>query len=360
VIAASPPRSPNEEWASTLREVTNRLSMTATKGREWLKSPSAHEKTLVIKRMQSPNQPKQQHELHHANSCRVNMKHKSAYFWEPFRLRWKSGVLHCVNRMSRKSVLEADGPIVSMTSHGTRLQFVHIGIESIAQGTQRPSRLILWIDEPSALQQLSPGLQRLQRRGLEIKLTENLGPHTKYQPALALPELQTHPLVTADDDIMYPTDWLAGLTKAYLEAPDMVHCYRAHVMTFADGGLRPYSQWKACTTDQPAHQNFLTGVSGVIYPPSMVSALKNAGRSFLTCCPKADDIWLNAIAVRSGHMVRQIKRFAQHFDTIPRTQGIALMSHNVVDGGNDAQARATYTQFDLAKLNSSATSARKR
>jgi hypothetical protein len=284
------------------------------------------------------------------------MKHKSTYLWEPLRLRWKAGLLHRSNRISRRSALESDGPIVSMTSHGTRLQSVHIGIESIAQGTQRPSRLILWVDEPAALQQLSPGLQRLQKRGLEIKLTQNLGPHTKYQPALDLPELQTRPLVTADDDIMYPADWLATLTQAYVEAPEMVHCYRAHVMTFADGGLSPYSQWKACATDQPSHQNFLTGVSGVIYPPSMIVALKNAGRGFLTCCPTADDIWLNAIAVRSGHMVRQIKSFAQHFDTIPRTQGIALMSHNVGYGGNDAQARATFTPFDLAKMLSPATS----
>ena len=47
-------------------------------------------------------------------------------------------------------------------------------------------------------------LRRLERRGLEVRLTQNYGPHTKYYPSLADAIADGLPLVTADDDILYP------------------------------------------------------------------------------------------------------------------------------------------------------------
>ncbi len=75
--------------------------------------------------------------------------------------------------------------MVSLTSYGTRIGRVAYAIESIAAGTARPRRLVLWLDDPTRFAARPAALRRLERRGLEVRLTENLGPHTKYFPSLA-------------------------------------------------------------------------------------------------------------------------------------------------------------------------------
>ena len=71
-----------------------------------------------------------------------------------------------------------------VTSFGERLKVVFYTIESIANGSQLPSRLTLWVEKEWLDKGLPDSLQRLQKRGLEIKETENLGPHKKYFPEI--------------------------------------------------------------------------------------------------------------------------------------------------------------------------------
>ena len=68
-----------------------------------------------------------------------------------------------------------------MTTHGLRLKDVHIVIETIAKGTVLPSRFMLYLDVEEDVLHPNKALERLQKRGLEIHLAENLGPHTKIQ-----------------------------------------------------------------------------------------------------------------------------------------------------------------------------------
>jgi hypothetical protein len=90
----------------------------------------------------------------------------------------------------------------------------------------------------------------------------------------------------------------------------------------------------------------LTGASGVIYPAALLPALKAAGTHFEKCCPRGDDIWLHAQALRAGFRVRQIKRRAVLFFLIPGTQESALFNENMFNG-NDPQIARTYTKNDL-------------
>jgi hypothetical protein len=78
--------------------------------------------------------------------------------------------------------------------------------------------------------------------------------------------------------------------------------------------------------------------------------LKVAGDSFLQCCPKADDIWLNVNALRAGFPVRQITAQATHFSEIPFSRRTALFKTNLRGGKNDEQIRTTYTSEDLFQM----------
>lgn len=255
------------------------------------------------------------------------------------------------NEHSRGPVVSGgSGGVVSVTSHGNRLNTVHLLLESIAAGAVLPSRLILWVDTQDAYEHPSRQLRRLIDRGLELRLCDNFGPHTKYYPYLLSTEIFTSPLVTADDDHLYPGWWLEGLLRCYQRSPECVNCYRAHQVVLADSAMTPYETWERCKTTSASFLHFATGVSGVIYPPFFLNQLKAAGSAFLELCPKSDDAWLHVQALRAGIPIRQVYDRPFRFPSIPGSQASGLFHSNVLLAQNDRQIGNTYRSSDLALL----------
>ncbi len=260
------------------------------------------------------------------------------------------GLTSMANAYGRKRLTHPNGPVVSLTTYGERVNRVHLTIESIARGQMRPSRLIMWVDDKAIFDNLPPGVRRLQKRGLEVKLCKNYGPHTKYYPYLEMVEETPLPLVTADDDLLYPRDWLKGLDQALKEFPGFVNCHRAHRIALNSEGLETYRVWRPVNSSEASFCNFATGVAGVIYPPQMQRALKSQAAAFLESCPNADDVWLHLWALRTGHKIRQISKKRFRLRYIPGTQGGGLCQKNVLQGENDAQVKATYRPSDIERL----------
>lgn len=261
--------------------------------------------------------------------------------------------LVALSRMSRSAVVNpASDVTVTLTTHGPRLETVHLTIESIARGTYLPGRIILYLDAPMP-SDLPPGLTRLMRRGLELRESAGrFGPHTKYFPYVSDAPEGSGRHVTADDDIVYPREWLEELVTVSDAHPKDIVCHRAHLITLDDTGERllPYIQWEWAGVPGASHRNFLTGVSGVLYPEEMQSSLRMRGSAFMEVCPRADDIWLNWVALRSGIKVRQVADRPHDYPTLMSTQAVSLLSSNVDDGANNAQFDATYSAEDVRLL----------
>lgn len=256
-----------------------------------------------------------------------------------------------VRNIRSRAKVTGDVPvIVSLTSYGRRVATVAATIESIAAGSVRPRRLILWLDDPEIFRSLPQSLQRLVDRGLEVRKCDNLGPHKKYFPALRSASSADLRLVTADDDTLYPRKWLERLWDAHLEQPEVVHCYRASLVTVTREQIDPYESWPRCKDTEATGHHFATGVSGVLYPAAMIEALDALGRAFEEVCPRADDIWLHWVALRSGILVRQVSATPRHFPYIPGSQEVALVKENVEHGGNDRWIQALYTAADVSLL----------
>ncbi|GAA2081880.1 glycosyltransferase [Microbacterium hatanonis] len=258
------------------------------------------------------------------------------------------------NLVAKSSVLGESTVIVSITSHGARLASVSTVIEGIARGKVRPRRMILWVDPGVDVATLGAGLRRLQRRGLEIAHSpDRYGPHTKYFP-LAIADYSSSngsslDIVTADDDILYPRDWLSSLTEASRDRATIL-CHRAHRLLVEQERIAPYRRWLRVTSSRPSVLNFATGVMGVLYPAEFFRYVAAVGDRFLTVSPRADDVWLHAMALRGGFQVRQLKAVAAEFPMLFGSQASSLVSDNAFDGGNDEQIAATYTADDLLVL----------
>lgn len=267
-----------------------------------------------------------------------------------FRLRVISAYFAMRNRLSKKSVISDSGVVVSMTSFGHRLASVHLAIESIAAGRTRPARFILWIADDEWPSTYTPGLRRLQKRGLEIEAAPDFGPHKKQYPYALSVRNHESPLVVADDDVFYPRSWLGGLLSAYDSEPSAVHGYRAHLIKASAAGIAPYSEWTNAPENVASFAIMCTGVGGIIYPPNLMTALREEGTRFMTAAPRADDIWVHAVSVRSGLRTSQVPSARRDLDAIPGTQKGTLQSYNVGRAGNDEQIANAYGPGDVERI----------
>jgi O-antigen/teichoic acid export membrane protein len=257
--------------------------------------------------------------------------------------------LSVINHFLRAPITQQGGPVVSLTSYGKRIHTVHFTIESIGRGRVLPSRLILWLDDEVAFERLPAALRRLIDRGLEVKLCKNYGPHKKYYPYVESEPAFEAPLITADDDVLYPPFWLSGLMEAFRERPDLMHCYLAKVIALNDDGVAKYADWELSKSSEPSFRTVAHGLSGVLYPMSLLPTLKAAGDAFQRYCSKTDDLWLHVHALRQGHRVKQIRPQPCRFPTIPGTQKGGLWVENNNEG-NDRAVRSTYTLRDIEIL----------
>lgn len=256
-----------------------------------------------------------------------------------------------LNRLSRRRVVDDGVPVVvCLTTFGRRTRAVQYAIESIGRGSVRPARLVLWLDDPGIVERPPPPLARLVNRGLELRLTRDFGSHKKYYPYVTSHERHVLPMVTADDDVAYPRWWLQRLLTAHHTDPDAVWCYRAReVVVDLQGRLRPYATWPSRAGTAPSHRVLPTGTSGILYPPGLLDAFREAGDGFLDRAPQADDLWLHHVALERGVPARLVLERSRHFPLLPHDQSRSLTVTNQ-RGGNDAVLRHLYGDADLARL----------
>jgi len=268
------------------------------------------------------------------------------------RLWWRS-------RFSSAPVTDpSSGIVVSLTTFGPRLQEVHFAIESIAAGRVLPSRLILWLDSDDDLHRIGPALRRLQRRGLEILATNAAyRSHTKYFGYIAAGGDLGVALALADDDLLYPHDWLSRLVEAHASTPEDMVCWRAHRIVIRDGRIAPYEEWvHAGLADQVARFSvFGTSGAGQLLPPRLLHELARLGTAFFEDAAGNDDLWMHATAVRIGMRSRLVTDRPTLPPYVPGTQErSSLWAENGAGGGNDRMVAALYDAALVERIASDA------
>jgi hypothetical protein len=238
--------------------------------------------------------------------------------------------------------------VVSLTTIPERLHRVHLVIERLLRQSWKPHRLVLWLSPSRNPERLTFPLRQQMRRGLEVRFVPDLGPHTKV--IYALRSFPDWLVVTADDDTLYPTDWLGELVTAHRRHPDCVICHRAHGMTFDERQqLLPYARWDwlARGNAGPSRLLFPTGVGGVLYPPGSLHPEVHNEQVFRRLCPTADDIWLKAMSLLTGARCQKVKPSYSELPQVSGTQHISLSQTNALGGKNDPQLRAVFDHYGL-------------
>jgi hypothetical protein len=129
-----------------------------------------------------------------------------------------------------------------------------------------------------------------------------------------------------------------------------IHCFRAHRTGMSGIRLIRYNSWLPCKGRKSRYLNFITGVSGVIYPPLYLKYLKRQGKAFSQSCPHGDDMWLSVNALRSALEVAQTGNMNGCIPTIPGSQQGRLHDMNALSGLKQWQLRKTCSGADLLAL----------
>jgi hypothetical protein len=234
--------------------------------------------------------------------------------------------------------------VVSLTSYPKRFSFLQTTLKSLLSQETRPDLVVLWIYKGDAAL-LPKNVLKLRKKGLAIRLVDSdTRSFKKLVPAAA--EYRDSYIVTADDDTVYPRDWLTSLVSAVDPDRREVLGLRGRLIEVrADGSFTPYSSWELLEEEVPASDRILlTGVGGILYPPHCFDydVLSDASR-FLDLCPTADDLWFYFLLRRNGYVFRKVGDWIP-VEPVENSQDTSLWELNE-EGENDRSWHRLVREF---------------
>ena len=243
--------------------------------------------------------------------------------------------------------------VVSLTTYSKRLYEVYLTIESIMQGTLKPNRIVLWLEDNLKNTVIPIYLQRQMTRGLEIQFYKDIRSYKKLIPSLKLYPKSI--IVTIDDDAIYEPDLLEKLVNAYNMDKHHIYANRVSRIELNDNYKpKEYSTWSIDKETGASPLNFFTGVGGVLYPPNCFCDEVLNEDVFQTIAPYGDDIWFYTMSLLNGYTVYKVYTHdanGNDFFVNESVQDISLY-HKNIEGEklNDTQIKAVFDKYNIYKL----------
>lgn len=233
-----------------------------------------------------------------------------------------------------------DNIVISLTSYPARIKTVHKTLETLLNQTVKANNIVLWLAPeqfPNKEADLPQDLLNLKDKGITIDWYKDIRSYKKI-----IPTLEKYPdaiIITADDDILYPMNWVEALYSMYKKAPDVIWCHRAHKM-IVKNNILPYDKWKKHINNSvPSYSNFCTSGGGVLYPRKCFYSDIDKEDLYTKLCPTADDIWLWAMCILNHRKINVVPMNMKTLTLIDGTQETSLKSINVEDKRNDLQVK---------------------
>lgn len=234
---------------------------------------------------------------------------------------------------------------VCLTSYGTRILDIGPTLNSLLCQTYNFRDINVFLSKKDLIE-YQFFIQKWKLRGIMFHEVENYGPHTKLLGAFDA-GLQ-FPLITVDDDMIYPVYFNERLTHAHEENPAVIHFFRGHrIQIGKNGKWLPYSQWLG-KAEGCSLLNFPTGVGGILYPKNPLPNEFIDMDKILRLCRFADDVWFKIGSYALGIECNLVScDYDRDFVFSGHNQQVALSDQNNDNGLNDVQIVATRKFFNI-------------
>lgn len=253
-----------------------------------------------------------------------------------------------------------DSVILSLTSYGKRVKGSAVfTVYSLLRQTVRANRVVLWLNEDEFNSENLPSdLQFLCKYGLEVRFCKDIGSYTKLIHSLsAFPDKH---IITADDDLYYSKNFVQEFVEAHRQHPQAIITGFAKIPVLdGEQQLAPYDAWPEyhhvpASFRYDSQKLFPLGVGGVLYPSHVFDDEVSNEVVFTALCPKADDIWLYIMGLRSQAEKRILtdSRIAYYHTDLLRQYVTKdrLTATNRFRGENDTQLQALMEHYKIKEL----------
>lgn len=241
--------------------------------------------------------------------------------------------------------------IVSLTTYRYRIHETYLVIESLMRQTLKPNKILLWLAEDEFDNDTIPlSLKKMESRGLSIQYCEDIKSYKKLIPTLE--QFPNDIVVTADDDALYPQDWLERLYNCYKKHPDEVICTHAHKISYTvTGELVPYRLWNNVEKEESSFSVFPVGIGGVLYPPDILCHDVYNRTLFKDLAPYADDVWFKVMSRLNNVKCRCLwinEGIYNYITLLTRDNDVALSFTNY-SCDNDIQIKQVFGKYGITQ-----------
>ena len=263
-----------------------------------------------------------------------------------FRSIYATLRLNCIadDRLGKNAGPAMADVIISLTSIPSRLSTLHLTIRSLLNQNVSFDRIILWLHQ-DLRQSVPEKLKKLEGERFEIRYCPTTEPHRKLVETLKL--YPDRIIVTCDDDVIYPDDWLSRLLESWRQTPDDIVAHRCRKIAIKNGEIRPYRKWHSEPTGGSSPLAVAVGWGGVLFPPGSLDDRVLDRDSYMQLSPNADDLWFKAMAMLKGTAMRKSRYPYPAPIPIIGSQTVALQKKNIGEDLNRVQLLALAKEFNL-------------
>jgi hypothetical protein len=247
---------------------------------------------------------------------------------------------------------------VSLTSYGKRVNGSALyTIYSLLKQNIRPDRVVLWLNEDEYNDDnITSDIRFLFDYGLDVRYAKDIRSYTKIIHSLNL--FPDKHIITADDDIYYTKNFVEEFVNAHrLHPKAIITGFAKDPILDTNNNLKTYSDWPEyhhvpASFEYDKMKILPLGWAGVFYPSHVFDEEVTNEAVFTTLCPKADDIWLYIMGLRSNAEKRILpdSHIAYYHTDLLRQYFTKdrLTATNRFGGENDVQLKALLEHYELS------------
>lgn len=224
--------------------------------------------------------------------------------------------------------------IVSLTSHTlSRLEKLpHFLFNSILKFDKRNFKVVLTLYKED-LNLLSERLKSLiENDTIELIVAEeNLRSHLKY--FYVMQKYRDLPIITIDDDIIYPSKMFDYMLEEHYKNPDLVLCRSCQQFTYTNGQINKTQKWLWNPENDISHLNHAEGYAGILYPPNCLHVKDDMIPEIFDTI-MSDDIYLSVLEIRNRVKVYYLPKMRHEFILSTKGEESISLQPDIVEINN--------------------------